>query len=42
MTTVSLVIGRDQITLDKDGIVITDWVVNPDAYDGEVFKPEMN
>ena len=42
VTTVSLVIGRDQITLDKDGIVITDWVVNPDAYDGEVFKPEMN
>ena len=42
VTTVNLIIGRDQITLDKDGIVITDWIVRQDEYDGEVFKPEMN
>lgn len=42
ITTVNLIIGRDQITLDKDGIVITDWVSQGDALDGEVFKPVMN
>ena len=41
VTTVNLVIGRDQITLDKDGIVITDWASQGDALDGEVFKPEL-
>jgi len=42
VTTVNLIIGRDQITLDKDGIVITDWASQGDAFDGEVFKPELN
>lgn len=42
VTTVNLIIGRDQITLDKDGIVITDWVSQGDAFDGEVFKPVLN
>ena len=39
VTSVNLIIGRDQITLDKDGIVITDWVSQGDAFNGEVFKP---
>lgn len=42
VTTVNLIIGRDQITLDKDGIVITDWVSQGDAFNGEVFKPQQN
>ena len=42
ITTVNLLIGRDQITLDKDGIQITDWVSLGDALDGEVSKPKQN
>ena len=42
ITVVSLIIGRDQITLDKDGITITDWASQGDAIPGEVFKPELN
>ena len=42
VTVVSLIIGRDQITLDKDGITITDWASQGDAIPGEVFKPELN
>ena len=42
VTTVNLIIGRDQITLDKDGIQITDWVSQGDPTEGEIFKPEMN
>jgi hypothetical protein len=42
VTTVNLIIGRDQITLDKDGITITDWASQGDAIPGEVFKPELN
>ena len=41
VTTVNLTIGRDQITLDKDGIQITDWVSWGDALNGEVSKPQM-
>jgi len=40
VTTVNLIIGRDQITLDKDGIVITDWESQGDATNGEVRKPQ--
>lgn len=39
VTSVNLIIGRDQITLDKDGITITDWASQGDAFNGEVFKP---
>ena len=42
VTTVNLIIGRDQITLDKDGITITDWASQGDATEGEVFKPQLN
>ena len=42
VTTVNLIIGRDQITLDKDGIQISDWVARPEEYGGEIFKPEAN
>ncbi len=42
VTVVSLIIGRDQITLDKDGITITDWAAQGDDIPGEVFKPELN
>ena len=41
VTTVNLIIGRDQITLDKDGIQITDWVSWGDALNGEVSKPQL-
>ena len=40
ITTVNLIIGRDQITLDKDGITITDWTSEGEPVPGEVFKPE--
>ena len=40
ITTVSLTIGRDQITLDKDGITITDWTSQGDPISGIIFKPE--
>ena len=39
ITTVNLIIGRDQITLDKDGITITDWASQGEPVPGEVFKP---
>ena len=41
VTTVNLIIGRDQITLDKDGITITDWASQGDPTEGEIFKPEL-
>ena len=41
VTTVNLIIGRDQVTLDKDGIQITDWASQGDPTEGEVFKPEL-
>ena len=40
ITTVNLIIGRDQITLDKDGITITDWASEGEPVPGEVFKPK--
>ena len=40
ITTVSLIIGRDQITLAADGITITDWTTQGDPIPGEVFKPQ--
>jgi len=40
ITTVSLIIGRDQITLAEDGITITDWTTQGDPIPGEVFKPQ--
>lgn len=40
ITTVSLIIGRDQITLAQDGISITDWASQGDDIPGEVFKPQ--
>ena len=40
ITTVNLIIGRDQITLDKDGITITDWASEGEPVPGEVFKPQ--
>ncbi len=41
VTTVNLIIGRDQVTLDKDGIQITDWASQGDPTEGEIFKPEL-
>lgn len=41
VTTVNLIIGRDQVTLDKDGITITDWASQGDPTEGEIFKPEL-
>ena len=40
ITTVSLIIGRDQITLAENGITITDWTTQGDPIPGEVFKPQ--
>ena len=40
ITTVNLIIGRDQITLAKDGITITDWASQGEPVPGEVFKPQ--
>ena len=40
VTTVNLIIGRDQITLDKDGITIVDWSEQETPYPGEVFDPQ--
>lgn len=42
VTTVNLIIGRDQVTLDKDGIQITDWASQGEPTEGEIFKPELN
>lgn len=41
VTTVNLIIGRDQVTLDKAGITITDWASQGDPTEGEIFKPEL-
>jgi len=41
VTTVNLIIGRDQVTLDKDGITITDWASQGEPTEGEIFKPEL-
>lgn len=41
VTTVNLIIGRDQVTLDKDGIQITDWASQGEPTEGEIFKPEL-
>ena len=40
VTKVNLIIGRDQITLDKDGIPIVDWSEQETPYPGEVFDPK--
>ena len=40
VTKVNLIIGRDQITLDKDGISIVDWSEQETPYPGEVFDPK--
>ena len=37
---VNLIIGRDQITLDKDGISIVDWSEQETPYPGEIFDPK--
>lgn len=42
VTTVNLIIGRDQITLDENGITISDWVAQESETNGEVFKPVQN
>ena len=39
-TTVNLIVGRDQITLDKDGIIINDWVAGAVVDNGEAQVPE--
>jgi len=39
-TTVNLIVGRDQITLDKDGIIINDWVAGETIDNGEAQVPE--
>lgn len=39
-TTVNLTVGRDQITLDKDGISINDWVAGEVVDNGEAQVPE--
>ena len=39
-TTVNLIVGRDQITLDKDGISINDWVAGAVVDNGEAQVPE--
>ncbi len=42
VTTVNLIIGRDQITLAENGITISDWVAQESETNGEVFKPVQN
>ena len=39
-TTVNLIVGRDQITLDKEGITITDWAAGSVIDNGEAQIPE--
>ena len=41
-TTVNLIVGRDQITLDKDGITITDWAAGEVIDNGEAQIPDNN
>ena len=38
VTTVNLIIGRDQITLDEDGITITDWT-DATTVNGKIVNP---
>ncbi len=40
-TTVNLTVGRDQITLDKDGIIINDWVAGETIDNGEAQVPDL-
>lgn len=40
-TTVNLIVGRDQITLDKDGVVINDWAAGAVIDNGEAQVPEL-
>ena len=40
-TTVNLIVGRDQITLDKDGIIINDWVAGETIDNGEAQVPDL-
>jgi len=40
ITTVNLIVGRDQITLDKDGISINDWTAGETIDNGEAQIPE--
>ena len=39
-TTVNLIVGRDQITLDKDGVTISDWAAGAVIDNGEAQVPE--
>lgn len=39
-TTVNLIVGRDQITLDKDGITINDWAAGATINNGEAQVPD--
>jgi hypothetical protein len=41
VTTVNLIVGRDQITLDEDGISITDWAAGEVIDNGEAQIPEL-
>ena len=41
VTTVNLIVGRDQITLDKDGVTITDWADGKVINNGEAQIPEL-
>ena len=40
-TTLNLIVGRDQITLDKDGIIINDWVAGETIDNGEAQVPDL-
>lgn len=40
ITTVNLIVGRDQITLDKDAVTINDWTDGATIDDGEAQQPE--
>ena len=40
-TTVNLIVGRDQITLKKDGITITDWAAGSVIDNGEAQVPDL-
>lgn len=40
-TTVNLIVGRDQITLDKDGVTISDWTAGAVIDNGEAQVPEL-
>ena len=41
VTTVNLIVGRDQITLDKDGVTITDWAAGTVIDNGEAQIPDL-